>query len=127
MKIQPMTPQYLQECRDALSAEQARSLSETNHWAHVNREQVHADRDALYKELAPLLTSSAPDSPEAQALIARHYSLVLRFYAPSKEAYIGMSLFYGENQAIRSFHEAYHTRMVDFLAEAIPMYAQKHI
>ena len=38
-----------------------------------------------------------------------------------------MSLFYGENQAMRSFHEDYHTRMVDFLAEAIPMCAQKHI
>ena len=87
---------------------------------------MHADWDALYKELAPLIESSAPDSPEVQALIARHYSLVSRFYAPSRQAYIGMSLFYGENEAMRSFHGAYHIGMVAFLAKAIPTYARKH-
>ena len=127
MKMHPLTQQYLSECRDALSTEQARSLSATNNWAHVNRQQVHADWDALYKELAPLLECRAPDSVEVQALIERHYCLVSRFYAPSKEAYIGMSLFYGEDPAMRSFHEAHHISMVEFLAEAIPIYAQKHL
>ena len=123
----PASPNYLYECREALSAEQARSLSATNNWAHVNREQVHADWDALYKELAPLIGRRAPDSVEVQALIRRHYSLVSRFYVPSRDAYIGMSLFYGENQAMRSFHDSHHSSMVDFLAEAIPVFARKHL
>jgi hypothetical protein len=127
MKTQAMAAEYLQECRTALKAEQASSLSDTNNWAHVNREQVHADWDALYKELAPVMQCRPPSAPEVQALIAKHYSIVSRFYVPSKEAYIGMSLFYGENEAMKSFHDAYHPSMVDFLAEAIPIYAQKHL
>ena len=123
----PASPNYLSECRQALSAEQARSLSVTNNWAHVNREQVHADWDALYKELAPLIGRLAPESVEVQALIGRHYSLVSRFYVPSREAYIGMSLFYGENQAMKSFHDSHHISMVDFLAEAIPIFARKNL
>ena len=69
----------------------------------------------------------APESVEVQALIGRHYSLVSRFYVPSREAYIGMSLFYGENQAMGSFHDSHHSSMVDFLAEAIPVFARKHL
>ena len=128
MAMHPTTsPNYLFECRQALSAEQARSLSETNNWAHVNRQQVHADWDALYKELAPLIGRLAPESVGVQALIGRHYSLVSRFYIPSRQAYIGMSLFYAENEAMKSFHDSHHIGMVNFLAEAIPVFARKHL
>jgi len=123
----PTSPNYLYECREALNAEQANTLSATDNWAHVDREQVHADWDALYKELAPLIGRLGPESVEVQALIGRHYSLVSRFYVPSREAYIGMSLFYGENQAMKSFHDSHHISMVDFLAEAIPIFARKNL
>lgn len=62
---------------------------------------------------------SNPDSPEVQTLIARHYDLACRFYRPSKEAYVGMRLFYAENQDMKDFHNAYHPGMVDFLILAI--------
>ncbi|GAC1569785.1 MAG: hypothetical protein NVS3B3_24160 [Aquirhabdus sp.] len=119
--------EYLQECRIALSSEQTRSLSETNNWSHVDKGQVHADWDALYKELAPMLQDQPPSAPTVQAVIAKHYSIASRFFTPSKQAYIGMSLFYGENQGMKDFHNAYHPGMVEFLAEAIPIYAHEHL
>ena len=127
MQLQVLTTEYLQECRAALSAEQARSLADTGNWAHVNREQVHADWDELYKEMAGLVNSQPPSAPEVQALIAKHYGIACRFYVPSKRAYIGVSLFYGEDAAMKRFHDAYHPGLVDFLAQAIPLYAQKQL
>jgi hypothetical protein len=32
--------------------------------------------------------------------MARHFAIVSRFYVPSKQEYIGMSLFYRENAAM---------------------------
>ncbi|OOG41702.1 TipAS antibiotic-recognition domain-containing protein [Polaromonas sp. A23] len=127
MTTQTLTPEYLQECRAALSTEQAQSLAETTNWAHVDKAQVHLDWDALYKELTPLMQRLSPSSSEIQAVMARHYAVVSRFYAPSKQAYIGMSLFYQENQAMKDFHNGYTPNMVEFLAEAMPVYAHSHL
>ena len=127
MTTQKNSAAYLQECRDALASEQAQSLSQTNNWSHVNKEQVHLDWDALYKELVPLVQVAAPTSPEVQAMMARHYAIVSRFYAPSRSAYIGMSLFYSENQDMKNFHDAYHPDMVAFLVEAMSTYAHSEL
>lgn len=123
MTIQNTSPQYFQECRDALATEQATSLSETNNWSHVDKDKVHHDWDILYRELSSLVEGSAPTSPEIQVLVARHYEILSRFYTPSKQAYIGISLFYGENDDMRDFHNAYHPNMVNFLGTAIQHYS----
>jgi len=127
MTMETNSAEYLQACRDALATEQAQSLAKTNNWSHVNKEQVHRDWDALYRELAPFVQEALPSSPKVQALMARHYGIVSRFYAPSRLAYIGMSLFYRENDDMKAFHVAYDPGMVDFLAQAMPIYADAHL
>lgn len=110
-----------------MNAEQTKSLAETNNWSHVDRQKVHADWDVLYQELAPLIQDAPPAAPQIQHVIARHYALVSRFYIPSKLAYIGMALFYQDDQGMRDFHNAYHPNMAGFLGQAIPIYAQRHL
>jgi hypothetical protein len=127
MNIPKSTEKYLQECRIALNSEQARSLAETNNWSHVDKQQIHLDWDVLYKELTPMMQYLPPSAPDIQLLIARHYGIVSQFYTPSKQAYIGMSLFYAENHDMRDFHNSYHPSMVKFLAEAMPIYAHKNL
>ncbi|KQV81137.1 TipAS antibiotic-recognition domain-containing protein [Rhizobacter sp. Root1221] len=124
--MKKLSTEYLAECRNALNAEQTRSLATTDNWSHVDKQQAHLDWDVLYKELTPLLERS-PSSPEVQALMTRHYAVASRFYAPSKQAYIGLGLFYQENQDMKNFHNAYHPNMVDFLGEAMCVYAQGHL
>jgi hypothetical protein len=118
---------YLEECRKALSEEQAASLSATDHWRHVDREKAHSDWDALYRKLAAIIDTAAPTSAEAQELIREHYLVASRFYVPSKAAYIGMSLFYASNDAMRDFHNQYHPEMVRFLGPAILEYAERQL
>ncbi len=38
-----------------------------------------------------------------------------------------MSLFYRENKDMKDFHNSYHPGMVEFLAEAIPAYANSNL
>ena len=125
--MQNSTPEYLAQCKNALHAEQAISLSETNNWSHVNKQQVHIDWDVLYKRLATMLNGSQASSPAIQEIMAQHYAIASRFYVPSREAYIGMGLFYNDNKDMKDFHNAYHPNMVEFLGEAIYVYAQRNL
>jgi len=110
-----------------MAAEQKQSLAETDNWSHVDKQQAHLDWDVLYKELAPLVNDALPSSSEAQSFMARHYSIASRFYTPSQKAFIGMALFYQDNPDMKAFHNAYHPKMVDFLGEAIFVYAQGNL
>lgn len=127
MQAKEFTAEYLQACRAALAHEQARSLAETNNWSHVDKPQIHLEWNALYRELTPLMQRMPPSAPEIQAVMARHYAIVARFYPPSKQAYIGMSLYYGENEDMKNFHNSYDAGMVEFLAQAMPIYAEAHL
>jgi len=125
MGLQQATPEYLDQCRAAQRAEQEQSLSTTNHWAHVDKPKAHADFDTFYKELAPLIDANEPASPAIQALMATHFAIVSRFYAPSREAYLGTALFYADNADMKAFHNTYHPRLVEFLGDAVYTYAQQ--
>ncbi|MFI5527397.1 TipAS antibiotic-recognition domain-containing protein [Kitasatospora sp. NPDC051853] len=119
-----MGSSYEDECRRALAEEQAKSLAETNNWEHVDKAKVHQDWDVLYREVTVLLESGAlPGDQQVQELVRRHFDIVCRFYVPSMEAYVGMSLFYAEDEAMRAFHDSHHLGMVEFLGSAIKVFA----
>ncbi|MER6395672.1 TipAS antibiotic-recognition domain-containing protein [Kitasatospora sp. NPDC001603] len=120
-----MGNQYEDECRRALAGEQAKSLAETDHWEHVDRDRVHQDWDVLYKEIAAVLEGSLPGDPRIQEFVGRHFDIACRFYVPTRKAYLGMALFYAENDDMRDFHNSYHPRMVEFLGEAMGVFAER--
>lgn len=123
MLLSSADPVYLDQCRAALAAEQAKSLAETNNWSHVDKAQIHADWQVLYTGMAAALDGLAADSEVAQGWIAQHCGIASRFYPPSKDAYIGLALFYEENADMKAYHNAYHPQMVAFLGDAIYTYA----
>ena len=126
-KIDDLPSAYLQSCRAALTEEQAVSLAATNGWAHVDRDQVHADWDEIYRDLSRNLEERSPDDEDTQELIHRHYRVACRFYTPSPKAYIGMALFYRDNEDMRAFHNGYHEYMVEFLVNAITSFARHRL
>lgn len=127
MGLQQTTPDYLDQCRAAQRAQQEQSLASTDNWAHVDKAQVHADFDAFYQELAPLIDAHAPESETIQALMEKHFAIVARFYVPSRDAYVGTVLFYADNADMKAFHNAYHPRMVEFLGDAAYTYALQNL
>lgn len=125
--MENLSVEYLDKCREQLLAEQTQSLADTSNWGHVDKQKVHADWDVLYKKLAPLVDQSQPDSDGVQALVAAHFEIASRFYKPSREAYIGMALFYEENQDMKAFHNAYNPGMVAFMRRAMNVYAHQNL
>jgi len=123
-KDSSLTAEYLAICRHAREQEQSRSLATSDNWAHVDKAQVHQDWDSLYRELAPLVAAEAqPGASQVQSMVARHYAIAARFYVPSREAYVGLGMFYEEDPSMREFHNTYHPQMAEFLREAICVYA----
>ncbi|WP_226493164.1 TipAS antibiotic-recognition domain-containing protein [Hydrogenophaga taeniospiralis] len=123
-KHSSLTAEYLAICKHAREQEQSRSLATSDNWAHVDKAQVHQDWDSLYKELAPLVAAAdQPDDAQVQSMMARHYAIAARFYVPSREAYVGLGVFYQEDPSMREFHNAYHPQMAEFLRDAICVYA----
>ncbi|WP_327682294.1 TipAS antibiotic-recognition domain-containing protein [Kitasatospora sp. NBC_00458] len=120
-----MGNQYDDECRRSMAEEQAKSLAETGDWGHVDREQVHQDWDVLYREIAVGVDGSLPGDRQTQELVRRHFDIACRFYTPSRRAYVGMALFYAEDDAMRDFHNSYHPRMVEFLGDAMRIFADR--
>ncbi len=122
-----LSNEYLIECKKALDVEQTHSLSSTDNWAHVNRELVHQDWDVLYKKLAGYADKTAVDNVNVQTLMKEHFEIACRFYTPSKQAYIGMGIFYKENEDMKKFHNSYHPEIVDYLGDAMVQYADHNL
>lgn len=125
--MKSLTNHFLNECRASLKREQEHSLVATRDWSHVDKAKAHSDWDALYKQLTPLIGNLLPEDDEVQQLIRLHFAIASRFYAPTKQAYIGLGMFYRENADMRQFHNNYHPAMVDFLEMAIRSYALKNL
>ncbi|ATC94805.1 TipAS antibiotic-recognition domain-containing protein [Pseudoalteromonas tunicata] len=122
-----LSKEYLAECVQALDIEQTDSLSSTDNWAHVNKTLVHQDWDILYKKLAEYVDETAVNNESVQALMKEHFEIACRFYIPSKKAYIGMAIFYNQNEDMKKFHNSYHPAMVEYLGDAIVYYADNNL
>ncbi len=125
--IRHMNERYADQCRRSLREEQTTSLAETDGWAHVDKDRVHADWDALYSEIAVSLDGARPEDDRAQELIEKHFEIASRFYSPTREAYVGMAMLYSEDAAMKEFHNAYHPRMVEFLGLAMRVFADRRL
>ncbi|QZA77435.1 TipAS antibiotic-recognition domain-containing protein [Deefgea tanakiae] len=125
--MKQLNADYLEQCRQALQQEQTASLATSNNWAHVDRPKVHADWDALYKKLSQHIGVSDANDAAVQSLMDEHFAIATRFYTPSKLAYIGMGIFYRENADMATFHNGYHPEMVNYLGDAMVVYANQKL
>jgi len=69
-----MDERYADQCRRSLREEQTTSLAETDGWAHVDKDRVHADWDALYSEIVVSLDGARPEDDRGRrSWKARHH------------------------------------------------------
>lgn len=99
-----------------LSQERLRKLTKPQ-W-----EAVKAEGDAVTRALAAL-ADAAPDSPEVQALIARHHAWIENFYPADAEIYRGLGHGYAEHPEFRAFYDRYRSDLADFMSAAMTVYA----
>jgi len=83
---------------------------------------VKDEGDAVTRALAELVEAS-PDSPEVQALIARHHAWIENFYPANAELYKGLGRGYAEHPEFRAFYDKYRPDLADFMRAAMTVYA----
>lgn len=77
--------------------------------------------DALMEEIVANM-DKAPESPEVQALVQRHYDSLKFFYEPNLEMYRGLADMYVGYQGdtrFRAYFEKYDQRLPEFMRDAI--------
>lgn len=85
---------------------------------------VQAEGDQVNQELVLAIQADARAEGElAQSLVARHHAWVSHFWTPDAEAYAGLGQLYVEHADFRAFYDRYDSRLVDFLADAMKIYA----
>jgi MerR family transcriptional regulator, thiopeptide resistance regulator len=80
-----------------------------------------AERDAEYAAL--LDAGVAADDPRTQAVTARHYAWVDRFWTPSAEAFAGLGDLYVDHPDFRARYEAIRPGLAEFVRDAMAVYA----
>ncbi len=85
-------------------------------------EAVKAEGDQVTSGLAAL-ADQAPDTPDVQALIARHHAWIENFYLANADVYRGLGQLYTEHEEFRAFYEKYRPGLADFMCAAMVHYA----
>lgn len=84
---------------------------------------LQGEGEEINQGLAALMDRDA-DDPEVQALIARHYAMMNKFYPVSAEIYRGLGQLYVTNDEFRAFYDKVRPGLAGFLQPAMAYYAE---
>ncbi|HYC83198.1 MAG TPA: MerR family transcriptional regulator [Candidatus Paceibacterota bacterium] len=114
---------YAQEAKERWGSTEAYKQSQERYAKLSNEDKRHIQEagDLLLKEIVASMDKGA-DSPEVQALIARHYDGLRAFYEPSLEIYRGLGSMYVDDPRFVAFFEKYHPDLPVFMRDAIHIY-----
>jgi DNA-binding transcriptional MerR regulator len=104
------------------------SWKNIRHWNKSNWDEHQREADTINRGLIALMINETPPSSEkVQELIRQHYLWVKKFWTPTQESYIGLSQMYLENPEFKAFYEGYHPHLLNFLVEAMRIYATNQL
>lgn len=89
-------------------------------------EALKQEGETINRELVALMDNKAPDSPEVQALVARHYAMVCKFHEFPPDAYRGLGDMYVADERFRINYDKHHEGLAVFLRDAIHVYCDKN-
>ena len=88
-------------------------------------EKIKQDGDALMREIVSQMGQGAK-SPEAQALIAKHYNNLRNFYEPNLEMYRGLAEMYVQDERFKAYFEQYAPGLTQFMHDAMLEYCEQN-
>ena len=73
------------------------------------------------------ILQKAANSVEVQKLVKIHYNWVSVFWAPTKDAYIGLGQMYVSDERFTQNYDKYAPGCAAFMAQAMDIYAQENL
>lgn len=104
------------------------SWQRVSHWKKHNWEQFKDAGERLNVALAQAAKQDLKiDSDAVQKLIQQHYDWVNNFWTPTRETYLGLGQMYLDHPDYRLFYNRYHPDLVEYLVEAMKVFADKKL
>lgn len=104
------------------------SKKKIKNWTKSDYEHVKQEYDAIHTALTQAMQRHESHSSEpVQTLIRQHFSLVSKFWTPSKESYVGLGQLYLQHEDFRKLYESYHPQLAAFLADAMKVFAESEL
>lgn len=104
------------------------SKKKTKDWEKADWKGVQKEGEEIYKKIGQCIDQGlGPKDDQVQSLIARHYQLMERFYTVSKDVYVGLSQLYAEHPDFRKWFKKRHPKLVEFIAEAMRVFAHQNL
>ena len=104
------------------------SKKRTIDWDNRDWEDVKKEGNEILAAVAECIEQGlGPRSDDVQALIAQHVKMTGRFYDVNKDVYMGLAQLYCNHEGFKTFFEAHHPELSEFMAEAMRVYAHQHL
>jgi len=105
----------------------AQSRARVKNWKKADWETSGATFVEICHDLVKVMNRNLPaNSPEAQAVIGRHYEWLKQFWTPTRGSYAGHGQLIVDSD-LRKAYEAYSSRLPEFAAEGIKVFAEKEL
>lgn len=128
LKKQQEYEQYLVETGTLTQQQIDESWENVKSWKKDNWEHFHKEGDDINKALVAAMKAKLdPASTEVQELIRRHHAWVKNFWTPTRESYIGLGQMYLDHKDFRAFYNAYDPGLVEYLVEAMKVFAEREL
>jgi len=105
----------------------AQSKARVKNWKKADWEKSGAAFNAICGDLvAAMRRSFAPESPEVQRIIRRHFEWLKQFWTPNRESYGGHSDLIVDSE-LRKAYEAHHPELPEFASLAMKEFAETQL
>lgn len=96
-------------------------------WSKTDEDNFKKEFVEICKELTCLLERNCkPDANEVQGEIRKHFRWLSKCWTPTKESYAGHGQFIADSE-LRKAYEVYHSRLPEFMAEAIKIFSDREL
>lgn len=100
--------------------------SRAKNWSKKDWDSIHRGWDEIHTALVDAIKQGLkPESDEVQAITAKHFTMIEKFYTPTKEIYMGLGDLYCEHPDFQKFFAAYHIDLANYLRDAMHIFAER--
>jgi DNA-binding transcriptional MerR regulator len=116
--------EYEEEIRQRYGEEKLNeSRKRWGSYSEEKKRQIMEEGGENYQALVAAMPYG-PDSPQAQAGIARWHEHLRYFYEPNTEVLLGLGDLYNEDPRFAAYFQRFHPDLAAFMREAIKVYCQ---
>ncbi len=127
-KIQKDYEKYLVEKGIISQEEMDQSWDKIEQWDATDWESFKTEGNAFYKNMVEvMLNELSPASLEAQDLVHKQYLLITPLWMFNKTSYLKLAESYREDANFRQFCDLFHPKLLEFLVEAMRVYAKNKL